>query len=94
MTYNGQKDVRLIVITSDGNGSITDERELLDKIRRHARGSEYEAIRDGAEIDVIEFNIINNNNTKSSSSFAGTMYYSNIYQIYYRIIMKEDKVVI
>jgi hypothetical protein len=85
MIYKGQKDIKILIVESC-QYTIIDEISLEDTVKRNLNSVDYDIIiEEKGEIEIIEFNIINDNNNKSYASSTGDMFYSKIYQIFYKI---------
>lgn len=89
MIYKNERDIKLIVLDTKAESMyvrITNEIDLIEVIKGNLNSEDFALVKKGAEINVIELNIINNNNSESIS------YYDKIYYIYYKIIQKKTKI--
>jgi len=93
MIYKNERNVKLLVLDSNKIFTrVNNEDDLLKIIKDNLNSVDYDLLQDKkAEINVIEFNIINDNNLKTYGSSSGDMKYNKIYQIYYSIITKENR---
>ena len=93
MIYKNEKNVKLLVLDSKKMfNPISDENDLLKTIKSNLNSVDYDLLQGKkVEINVIEFNIINDNNLQTYSNSIGKMKYNKIYQIYYSLIEKKDK---
>jgi len=92
MTYKGINDVKLLILEGKNRINsikITSEDDLIGVISENLNSVDWDLVLKGSRINVIEFNIITDNNSKSSNNL-GEMFYNRIYQIYYEIIDKSD----
>ena len=91
MFYKGIKDVKLLILdtkTEDIYVRINNDEDLIIVIKDNLNSIDFELTRNGSEIEVIQFTVINNNNSESSTDYRGTSYYDKIYHIYYKIHTK------
>ena len=93
MIYKNERNVKLLVLDSDKMfNAIYDEDNLLETIKNNLNSVDYDLLQEKkVEINIIEFNIINDNNLQTYSNSVGKMKYNKIYQIYYSLIEKKDR---
>ena len=96
MIYKNERDVKLIVIDTERNSRyirISNEEDLLDIIKDELNSSDYNLVKNGAEINVLELTVVNNNNAKSYANSTGDMKYDKVYYIYYKIVQNDKKTI-
>jgi len=93
MIYKNEKNVKLLVLDSNKIFTrVNDGDDLIKIIKDNLNSVDYDLLLNNkAEINVIEFNIINDNNLQTYNNSNGSMKYNKIYQIYYSIITKESR---
>ena len=94
MIYKGERDVKLMVIDTEAENSyvrIKNDEDLIEVITDCLNSVDFDLVKNGAEIDVVDYIVINNNNSKSGGEYSGDIYYDKIHYFYYKIILKKIK---